>query len=129
MRRVSTVTAARKSPTVADEEMVRLRSEANEAQRRLDEAEEALEKERTRLSAEKRIARRGSGTRMTIRQLDDLEAHASHELVVCAVDELRDATLSVHEHNVADGLYAKLTGDERDVLERLLAMTAPRELR
>lgn len=115
---------------MAAAEMVRLlRAEADAAQTRLDEAERALEKERKRQADEKRIARSGGGVRLTIRQLDDLEAHASHDLVTYAVDELRDAVLSVHERNVAEALYARLNLDERDVIERLLAMTAPRELR
>lgn len=50
------------------------------------------------------------------------------EVLTAAVEELRDTGLSVHDHRVLQGICERLDGDERDLVERLLPMLAPRNL-
>lgn len=48
------------------------------------------------------------------------------ELIADAVAELRQADFSVHDYRVLAGIRDRCTGEERDLMDRVLEIVAPR---
>lgn len=116
---------AARQPAVLD--LVR---DVEHLRRRVAEQEEELEEAEQRLCAEERRARRARRTRLTSPEIDRLEATPSSNRVLrdAACDELRDIVLGAHDRAVLVGIHDRLDGYERDLVERLLDITAPRAI-
>jgi hypothetical protein len=110
------------------EQVDRARQDVAALRNRLEEQEDALEEAEQRAADEERAARRARQSRLTERELQQLEGGRStnRPLLSFAVDELRDLVFSTHDRSVLAGICERLDGYERDLVERLLAMTASR---